>query len=246
MQNYLILYSIAMIQVPVFQILMQTKLLITALLSFVISRRTYVRNQWYALMGLSTAFVCVLSSADGNYAETSEHTFSAMVLLVLANLCSAAASICFEMFIDDQERDNTKSPSVSIWTRNVQMSYSCVSVLGIKIMFFSKNEENLGFLNDFSLLVWVMILLFSLGSLIVSFVFKYTDNVTKGIAMSITVILSTVLSALFEDENYIITPSILSSGALAMLCCYIFGNPTAFQGNPTAFQKRAGGGIAKI
>lgn len=62
--------------------------------------------------------------------------------------------------------------------------------------------QQLGMLQGYSVLTWAVVFLQAFGGLVVAAVVKHADNVLKGFATSISIILSTLLSfMLFDNFN---------------------------------------------
>lgn len=83
------------------------------------------------------------------------------------------------------------------WQRNFQL---CVTSLGFAALsvFIINNEQIVahGFWHGYNSIVWAVVGLQALGGLTVALVITYTDNILKGFATSISVIISTIATAL--------------------------------------------------
>ena len=94
-----------------------------------------------------------------------------------------------------------KNVRASIWIRNIQVSaIGCVfSAVACGLKDFSAITAT-GLLTGYTELVWGVIVLQALGGLVVAMVVKNTDNLVKGFATSLSIIISCILSAyLFDD-----------------------------------------------
>ena len=56
-----------------------------------------------------------------------------------------------------------------------------------------------GFWFGWNWVVWVVVLIQAIGGLIIAMVMKYADNIMKGFASSLSIILSSILSVYFFD-----------------------------------------------
>lgn len=124
---------------------------------------------------------------------------ASMGLLAVAAACvlSGLASVYFEKILKEPRGDRTTS--VSVWVRNVQLSfYSLWPALFIGVLFVDgEHIGQTGFFAGYNWVVWVSILLQAAGGLLVGFVLNYSNNITKDFATSIAIIVSVLGSVLF-------------------------------------------------
>lgn len=127
-----------------------------------------------------------------------------------------------------QKEDMTKeeeklAASNQIWIRNIQMSFFSV-LLGLIFVVMLQDGVTIvtkGFFVNYTYLTWVVILIQALGGLIVALVVKYADNILKGFATSISIILSSIVSVwLF---NFTFSGSFLLGAALVIYATYLYG-----------------------
>ena len=83
-------------------------------------------------------------------------------------------------------------------------------------------EAPTAFLHGFTPLVWCQVVLFAGGWLLVSAVIKYTDNVLKGVATGISVMLSTVASMILYGTH--VTPLFPMCMVAIVTAVYFFSN----------------------
>lgn len=104
-----------------------------------------------------------------------------------ACVLSGFAGIFFEKIL--------KGADISVWMRNVQMSLLSIP-LGIFPCFF-KDRHNIaekGFFHGYDYYVMYLIALNACGGLLVALVVKYADNILKGFATSLAIIITSVAS----------------------------------------------------
>jgi len=139
------------------------------------------------------------------------------LLAVLASCFSSGFSgVYFEKLV--------KFTSQSLWIRNTQLALFGV-IVGLIAMFlqdFDLVYDN-GFFQGYTFLTWIVILLQAFGGLIVALVMKYADNILKGFATSISIVLSTICSYYlltdFEPNySFIIGASVVISANLLYAC----------------------------
>ena len=103
-----------------------------------------------------------------------------------AAIVSGLTGVYFEKVVKET------SASVSIWTRNVQLSlYSLIPSLFIGILYKDGSEiYRNGFFVGYNWLVWITIALQALGGLTVAICIIQMDNVVKNFAVSISIVCS--------------------------------------------------------
>jgi len=95
----------------------------------------------------------------------------------------------------------SKSHSISIWMRNIQLSLfgTIFSLVNVFVLDGKKVLEN-GLLNGYNYLVLSIVLLSALGGLLIAAVIAYADNIIKGFAVSISILLSTFISYFYLND----------------------------------------------
>jgi UDP-sugar transporter A1/2/3 len=102
-------------------------------------------------------------------------------------------------------------------------------VVGIIGMYWNDGEKlrtNGGLFQGYTSLVWMVVMLQSVGGLLVAVVIKYADNILKGFATSLSIVLSCILSIYLFDFHV----SFLFMCGATMVCAavYLYGtNPYA-------------------
>ena len=113
---------------------------------------------------------------------------------VLSACCSSGfASVYFEKVL--------KGSEISVWMRNIELSVIGIFV-GLMGVYCTDKERvaELGFFSGYNKLVWAVIALQAFGGIIVANVVKYADNLLKGFATSISVVLSCLVSIFLFDD----------------------------------------------
>ncbi|KAG0208360.1 hypothetical protein BGX28_000654 [Mortierella sp. GBA30] len=117
-----------------------------------------------------------------------------LLAVLIACILSGLAGVYFEKIL--------KNTQGSIWLRNIQLSFFSLpfSLLAV----YLKDGEGVteqGFFAGYDMLVIAAIACQSAGGLIVAVVVKYADNILKGFATSISIVISAIASvALFGSE----------------------------------------------
>lgn len=137
---------------------------------------------------------------DEDFAAANPQLNATIGLIAVAVACvlSGMAGVYFEKILKDPKGD---AHTVSVWVRNVQLSfYSLWPALFIGVLF--KDGEHLskaGFFTGYNWVVWLAIVLQASGGVIVALVVNYTDNIAKNFATSISIVVSFLASVFFFD-----------------------------------------------
>lgn len=192
MQNNLLYIAISRLNAVVYQVLYQTKLLTTAMFMVLILQKNLRLYQWIALLLLCAGIILTqLSTSPTSTSESRETVQSSSLIgffaILIASFSSGFAGVYFEKIL--------KGTAPSIWIRNIQLALFGIplSLFGV-IAYDFDNIKNQGFFHGYSMLVWFVVLLQAFGGIGVAFVMKYADNILKGFATGLSILLSTVIS----------------------------------------------------
>nr|CAH8852650.1 unnamed protein product [Trichobilharzia regenti] len=107
--------------------------------------------------------------------------------VVLACSCSGFAGVFFEKLL--------KSSHKSVAIRNIQLAFYGVTV-GIITVYLKDGQaiHKNGFFFGYDSIVWLAILIQSLGGLLIAATIRYADNIRKGFATSLAIVLTFILS----------------------------------------------------
>lgn len=135
-----------------------------------------------------------------------------------AVIISGVTGVYFEKVLKD-------SANVSIWTRNVQLSFYSLFPAVIFGIIMKDGEEiaKNGFFDGYNPVVWTTICMQALGGILVSMCINYADNIAKNFATSISIILSFVVSVWFFDFKITTNVSFYSNFQLYRTaeCCHL-------------------------
>lgn len=124
---------------------------------------------------------------------------------------------------DADDEEASESAKNQIWIRNIQMSFFSV-LLGLVFVVALQDGVTIaqrGFFVNYTFLTWVVIGIQAVGGLVVALVVTYADNILKGFATSISIILSSVVSVwLF---NFSMSSSFLMGAVLVIYATYLYG-----------------------
>src|ERR1700710_678660 len=118
-----------------------------------------------------------------------------LTAVLVAALISGLTGVYFEKVLKES---NTH---VTVWTRNVQLSfYSLFPALIIGVIFKDGEEiSKNGFFDGYNNVVWTAIVFQALGGVLVAMCINYADNIAKNFATSISIIISFLFSVWFFD-----------------------------------------------
>ncbi|CAO3626790.1 unnamed protein product [Cunninghamella blakesleeana] len=127
---------------------------------------------------------------------------------------------------EDNNNNNNNSnvqQQNQLWIRNLQMSLFSI-ILGLVFVVFLQDGRTVvekGFFVNYNSLTWLVISIQAFGGLIVALVVKYADNILKGFATSISIILSSLVSIwLF---NFSLSGTFVLGAAFVIYATYLYG-----------------------
>ena len=197
------------------------RILTTALVSVILLKKHITKLQWLSLCILVVGVCLVhLQPNDTKTSMTSadeQNRYFGLLAVGIMCLMTAFAGVNFEKIL--------KGTSQSIWLRNIQLGFiGCTS--GYLTLLLDNNgeifDDNGGFFQGYDWVVWLIILLQSLGGLMVAVVIKYTDNILKSFSTSNSIILSCMASVYFFDFQ--LSWEFVTGASLVMLsvCLYSY------------------------
>ncbi|XP_071818264.1 UDP-N-acetylglucosamine transporter-like isoform X1 [Apostichopus japonicus] len=192
-QNNLLFVAVSNLSAATFQVSYQLKILTTALFCVLLLGKRLVKMQWLALLLLfvGVAIVQIQPSDPTKAAQEktsqSQSAYTGMVAVLVSCISSGFAGVYFEKIL--------KGSSASLWLRNVQLGLFGV-FFGLIGMWMKDGDDIMekGFFFGYTKYVWTVIGLQAFGGLLVAVVVKYADNILKGFATSLSIIISTVVS----------------------------------------------------
>lgn len=182
----------------------------------IILRKKLLVTQWASLVIL-IAGVALVQLADQKEAKAVTHEQSRLIgfaAVLGACFLSGLAGIYFEKML--------KGADISVWMRNVQMSLLSLPI-SIVMCFASDHKKilNGGFFQGYDLFVVYLIALNAVGGLLVAMVVKYADNILKGFATSLAIIISCVASVYLFDFR--VTFQFIIGAALVISSIFAYG-----------------------
>ncbi|KAI0133698.1 UDP-galactose transporter [Xylariales sp. AK1849] len=163
---------------------------------------------------------------DQNMAPVMNYSLGLSAVLVAAAV-SGLTGVYFEKVLKDPA-----SATVSVWTRNIQLSfYSLFPALFVGI--FWKDGQEIathGFFDGYNWVVWTLILLQAFGGVLASLCINYADNIAKNFATSISIIISFLFSVYFFNVS--VSLMFLIGTSLVLASTFLYSGPDRKRGRP--------------
>ncbi|XP_075218802.1 UDP-galactose transporter isoform X3 [Lycorma delicatula] len=215
-QNNLLYVSASHLDAATYQVTYQLKILTTAMFAVLMLKRSLPVQQWVALVVLVIGVILVqFTGSTDNTAHTNikQNRLLGFSAALTACVLSGFAGIYFEMIL--------KGSDISVWMRNVQLSFLSLP-LGLVTCFindWNKIHEH-GFFYRYDAFVVYLVFLQAGGGLVVALVVKYADNILKGFATSLAIIISCIASVYLFDFN--ITLQFIFGALLVMASIFLY------------------------
>jgi len=245
-QNSLQFVAISNLPVASFQVAYQMKILTTAAFSVALLGRRLTNTKWMALffLALGVGIVQIQTTAgsitsvrhdvvgSAAAAAPNGHVMNPLkgfAAVTAACFTSGLAGVYFEMVLKGSKAD--------LWIRNVQLSlFSLIPAL-VPIIYAPKPAipspvppSLFGDLfKNFGGWAWATVMIQVFGGLVTALVIKYSDNIMKGFATSLSIIISFLASVILF--NFKLTPSFMLGSTTVLVATWMYNQPSV--GPPT-------------
>ena len=221
LQNNLVYVALANLESTTFQVGYQSKVVTTALLSVLILKRSLSSVKWIALVVLMTGIILTqaTNTTEGKAKAASGNAMIGMASVATSSFSSAFAGVYFEKIL--------KGSQSSLWMRNAQLAFFSV-VLGL-IGMAATDGLFINVFQGFNALVWLIIAVQAVGGLIVAVVIKYADNILKGFATALSILLCGAVSSYmfaFEPDGVFVL-----GACLVILATFMYSMPDSTFGS---------------
>ncbi|XP_035216638.1 UDP-N-acetylglucosamine transporter-like [Stegodyphus dumicola] len=153
--------------------------------------------------------------------ENVDHSFSSKFLglfvVLIACFSSGFSGVYFEKLV--------KSSAQSLWIRNIQLALFSIILGSLAVIIQDLHAvTNHGYFQGYYTTTWIVVLLQAFGGLVISTVIKYADNILKGFATSVSIVLSTVCSYYLLDD-FTPTNTFFMGATIVIIATMLYGYP---------------------
>ncbi|XP_026231037.1 solute carrier family 35 member A3b isoform X1 [Anabas testudineus] len=198
LQNNLLYVALSNLDAATYQVTYQLKILTTALFSVSMLGKQLGFYQWLSLLFLMAGVTLVQwpTGYENDYEMTtvsSRSQFVGMMAVLMACVSSGFAGVYFEKILKETKQ--------SVWVRNIQLGLFgfVFGFLGM-IVYDGQSVRESGMFQGYNFVTYTVVVLQALGGLVVAVVIKYADNILKGFATSLSIIVSTLISYFLLDD----------------------------------------------
>ncbi|XP_077440955.1 solute carrier family 35 member A3a [Vanacampus margaritifer] len=230
LQNNLLYVALSNLDAATYQLTYQLKILTTALFSVSMLGRRLGVYQWLSLLILMAGVALVQWPSESSVvAETDSASAGSQfvgVMAVLVACCSSGfAGVYFEKILKESKQ--------SVWIRNIQLGmFGLVfGFVGMLIFDGDKVMES-GMFQGYGAVTCAVVTLQALGGLVIAAVIKYADNILKGFATSLSIILSTLISY-FWLQDFDPTNVFFLGAGLVIAATFLYGYEGKKPPNPS-------------
>ena len=235
-QNSLQFVAISNLPVATFQVTYQMKILTTAAFSVALLRKRLSSSKWISLcflaigVGIVQLQTIATREVPANTHVGSAHDSAPLHIHIMSPLkgfgavtaacfTSGLAGVYFEMVLKNSKAD--------LWVRNVQLSLFSL-IPAIMPLFFETHHPAHGgmwanMLRNFGGWAWATVAIQVLGGLITAIVIKYSDNILKGFATSLSIVLSFLASVVLF--GFRITPTFVIGSSVVLVATWMYNQP---------------------
>ncbi|XP_053202733.1 UDP-N-acetylglucosamine transporter-like [Panonychus citri] len=194
-QNNLLFVALSHLDSVTYQVTYQLKILVTAIFSVLMLNKRLSLLQWVSLIMLMAGVVAIQLHDPSAQTKSSErqNDLIGLICVLISCFLSGFTGVYFEKIL--------KKGDQSLWIRNFQLSFisSIIALINALVQDHS-TISSLGFFHGYDYLTWTVISIHAFGGFIVAFVMKYADNILKGFATSISIVISTLISFYLLDD----------------------------------------------
>ncbi|KAA8590028.1 hypothetical protein FQN60_013393 [Etheostoma spectabile] len=213
LQNNLLYVALSNLDAATYQVTYQLKILTTALFSVSMLGRRLGIYQWLSLLILMAGVALV--------------QFVGVAAVLVACFSSGFAGVYFEKILKESKQ--------SVWVRNIQLGmFGLVFGLFGMLSYDGERVRESGMFQGYNTVTWTVVALQALGGLVIAAVIKYADNILKGFATSLSIILSTLISY-FWLQDFDPTSVFFMGAVLVIAATFLYG----YEGKPPPNPSRA-------
>lgn len=158
------------------------------------------------------------SPADTSAKVPPQNALVGLVAVIVSAFCSAFAGVYFEKILKGSQQ-------VSVWMRNIQLGIfgTIIGLIGMQ-MKDGHTVASKGFFFAYNSVVWAVVFQQAFGGLLVAVVVKYADNILKGFATSLAIVVSTIAS-FYIFPDYQLTFMFFLGGSMVIAAVFFYSKP---------------------
>uniref|UniRef100_A0A914HYV7 Trafficking protein particle complex subunit 5 n=1 Tax=Globodera rostochiensis TaxID=31243 RepID=A0A914HYV7_GLORO len=213
-QNNLLFLALSKLDAATYQVTYQLKILTTAFFSVTMLNKKLDLIKWLALL-LLTSGVALVQLPKGSSGSPSTASSSRVEDAVgtdnenqkdaagdgFVGLFAILAACCSSGFAGVYLEKILKTSQVQLWVRNLQLAFfSIFGAFAMTWIYDWGQVQQWGFFQGYNWIIWLVVALQAYGGLVVALVVKYADNILKGFAVSLSILLSSFVSWAFLDD----------------------------------------------
>ncbi|TNN53819.1 UDP-N-acetylglucosamine transporter [Liparis tanakae] len=239
LQNNLLYVALSNLDAATYQVTYQLKILTTALFSVSMLGRRLGVYQWLSLLILMGGVALVQvqysflswpsepTAAPEEDAPSAGSQFVGVAAVLVACFSSGFAGVYFEKILKESKQ--------SVWVRNIQLGlFGLVFGLFGMVAYDGERVRESGMFQGYNTVTCSVVALQALGGLVIAAVIKYADNILKGFATSLSIILSTLISY-FWLQDFDPTGVFFLGAVLVIAATFLYG----YEGRPSPNPSRA-------
>ncbi|XP_073499159.1 UDP-N-acetylglucosamine transporter isoform X2 [Phyllobates terribilis] len=219
LQNNLLYVALSNLDAATYQVTYQLKILTTALFSVSMLQKKLTKYQWLSLVILMAGVTFVQWPTDSPSVPSKEVSvgsrFVGLMAVLTACFSSGFAGVYFEKILKETKQ--------SVWIRNIQLGFfgGIFGMMGV-LVYDGDRVSKEGFFQGYNNLTWTVVALQALGGLVIAAVIKYADNILKGFATSLSIILSTLISY-FWLQDFVPTSVFFLGAIFVISATFLYG-----------------------
>ncbi|XP_047445201.1 solute carrier family 35 member A3b [Mugil cephalus] len=231
LQNNLLYVALSNLDAATYQVTYQLKILTTALFSVSMLGKRLGSYQWISLLLLMAGIVLVQwpTESEGDSEKkvlSASSQFVGLMAVLVACVSSGFAGVYFEKILKETKQ--------SVWLRNIQLGvFSFVFGFVGMMVYDGEAVREAGMFQGYNLVACTVVVLQAMGGLIIAVVIKYADNILKGFATSLSIIVSTVISY-FVLKDFNPTGLFFFGAVLVVAATFLYGYESKPAGVSTA------------
>lgn len=230
LQNNLLYVALSNLDAATYQVTYQLKILTTALFSVSMLGRRLGVYQWMSLLILMAGVALVQWPSESPEAKEKEaqatgSQFVGVAAVLVACCSSGFAGVYFEKILKESKQ--------SVWVRNIQLGmFGLVFGLFGMLAYDGERVRQSGVFQGYNMITWTVVALQALGGLVIAAVIKYADNILKGFATSLSIIVSTLISY-FWLQDFDPTSVFFMGAVLVIAATFLYGYEGKTSPNPS-------------